>query len=89
MTEPVKMWTSSDLADLGYHGFAWDSGTGRCEILWCAGALPSFSYWISGRGRMSDPHLIRDPDRFGWTPLSNHNHLYSFAQSFARTLGQL
>jgi hypothetical protein len=70
---------------LGIYHFSWKSGTGgRCEVLWCQGApFPSFTFWISGRGRMSSLIPIREPERFGWVEPRNLADFKAFAERYA------
>ncbi|MEJ3741783.1 hypothetical protein WEI85_00575 [Actinomycetes bacterium KLBMP 9797] len=70
---------------LGIYVFAWTSATGsRCELCWHDGLdAPLFSFFSQGRGRMSPPIAVANPQRFGWAPPRRITEFKAFAQRFA------
>ena len=55
---------------LGIYVFTWKADGKRCELSWYEGLeAPAFSFYVSGRGRMSPPLAVRSPERFAPWPL--------------------
>ena len=74
----VKLWNTSAL---GVYGFAWyGSDKRRCEAEWFRGLRePLFSFYSAELGKMTPFIPIRNPERFGYWPLSNQSHAKALA----------
>jgi hypothetical protein len=71
---------------LGIYVMSWQSGPARKRnaITWCEGMdTPALEFYVSGRGAMSPPVPIRNPQRFGWKPRVTLATFKAFAQAFA------
>jgi hypothetical protein len=71
---------------LGIYVMSWQSGPARKRnaITWCDGmAGPVLEFFVSGRGTMSPPVPIRNPERFGWQTPVRLATFKAFAQRFA------
>lgn len=65
---------------LGIYAFSWKSNGSRCELSWYPELdTPAFSFWVSGRGRMSPPMAVRNPERFASWPPPAGSHAKAFA----------